>query len=98
MHELENRNRLGFDDAFHHQLARRIQNRDRDRVLGNIHSDILRAFHRRALLSGGEMATAHSLVQGGTFLYWHTISVSSMSDDLPGRAKLPKAPVFHSLY
>jgi hypothetical protein len=24
MHELENRNRLGFDDAFHHQLARRI--------------------------------------------------------------------------
>jgi hypothetical protein len=35
----------------------------------NIHSDILRAFHRRVLLSGGEMATAHSLVQGGTFLY-----------------------------
>jgi hypothetical protein len=64
MHELKNRIRLGFDDAFHHQLAGRIQNRDRDRVLVNIHPDILCAFHRRLLLSDGETANAHSLIQG----------------------------------
>src|SRR5260370_38915825 len=84
MHELENRNRLGLDDAFHHQLAGGIQYRDRDRVLVNIHSDILRAFHRRVLLSGGEMATAHSLVQGGTFLYCVGLSASSMVQAFPG--------------
>src|SRR5258707_9738429 len=66
MHELKNRNRLGFDDAFHHQLAGRIQNRDRDRVLVNIHPDILCAFHRRVILSDSETANAHSLIQGAT--------------------------------
>ena len=66
MHELKNRNRLGFDDAFHHQLAGRIQNRDRDRVLVNIHPDILCIFHRRVLLSDGETANAHSLIQGAS--------------------------------
>src|SRR5260370_25785211 len=84
MHELENRNRLGLDDAFHHQLAGGIQYRDRDRVLVNNHSDILRAFHRRVLLSGGEMATAHSLVQGGTFLYCVAFSASSKLIGCPG--------------
>src|SRR5260370_41368354 len=82
MHELENRNRLGLDDAFHHQLAGGIQYRDRDRVLVNIHSDILRAFHRRVLLSDGEIATAHSLVQGGTFLYCVAYHREVDSDDL----------------
>src|ERR1019366_10654882 len=66
MHELKNRNRLVFDDAFHHQLAGRVQNRDRNRVLVNIHPDILRAFHRRVLLSDGETANAHSLIQGAS--------------------------------
>jgi hypothetical protein len=28
----------------------------------NIHPDILRAFHRRVLLSDGETANAHSLI------------------------------------
>jgi hypothetical protein len=50
----------------HHQLAGGIQNRDRDRVLVNIHPDILCAFHRRVLLSDGETANAHSLIQGAT--------------------------------
>jgi aspartokinase len=38
--KLKNRNGFGFDDAFHHQLARRVQDRDRDRFLVHIHPDI----------------------------------------------------------
>src|SRR5258708_36425676 len=66
MHELKSRIRLGFDDPFHHQLAGRIQNRDRDRVLVNIHPDILCAFHRRVLLSDSETTNAYSLIHGAT--------------------------------
>src|SRR5258705_3453800 len=96
MHELENRNRLGLDDAFHHQLARAIQYRDRDRVLVNIHSDILRAFHRSVLLSDGEIATAHSLVQGRTFLYCVGFAASSGSRTRESASRLPTTSFYAS--
>jgi hypothetical protein len=40
--KLENSAGLGFDDAFHHQLASRIHGRDGDAFPVDIHADILR--------------------------------------------------------
>lgn len=70
----------GFND----QLAGRIQNRDRDRVLVNIHPDMLRAFHRRVLLSDGATADAHSLIQGATSYIASGLSKFGLAGLRPG--------------
>jgi hypothetical protein len=36
MQEIEQSAGFGFDDGFHHQLARAIENRNRDRFLVNV--------------------------------------------------------------
>jgi len=50
--ELQNRSRPGLQDRFHHELAGRILNRDRDRCLVNIQPVILFAVHEGAPFVG----------------------------------------------
>jgi len=43
----QDRVRFGFDDAFHHDLAGSIPDRDRDAFLMHVHADIFIASHKR---------------------------------------------------
>src|SRR5712692_4465382 len=67
--KLENGAGLGFDDGFHHQLARRIQDRDRDRFLVNIQADILCAIHRGCSFLKGLRRTLQTYSKRGALLY-----------------------------
>src|SRR5947209_10950306 len=67
--KLENGAGLGFEDGFHHQLAGRIQDRDRDRFLVNIHADILRAVHTGCSFLEGLRRTLKPYSIWGALLY-----------------------------
>jgi hypothetical protein len=50
--ELENGGRFGLQQAFHHQLAALLQDRDRDRCLMHVQANILRTVHQGAPFVG----------------------------------------------
>jgi len=47
LYRLGDRDVLGFEDGFQHQLARGIQDRNRDHFLVNFHPHILRALYKK---------------------------------------------------
>src|SRR5258705_13093735 len=63
--ELQNGARIGLDDAFHHRLADRVPNCNRNTLRVYIHPDIFSAANHRAFLSVGVEASTETLLQKG---------------------------------
>src|SRR5215467_486006 len=64
--KLQNGVGLRLDDTFHHDLAGRISDRNRNAFLVYVHTDIFSAAnHERALLSVGVVACTQTLLQKG---------------------------------
>src|SRR5258708_9129919 len=66
--ELQNRVRFRLDNALHHDLALSVPYRNRNRLLVNIHPDILRVQHRVLLPVGDDPNTQNLLQKGRPFI------------------------------
>src|SRR5439155_12553051 len=67
--ELNNRGRLGFQQAFHDQLAMSIHHGNGDGGLMNIHADILFLTHKALLFARLAMRTITTYRKSGRLLY-----------------------------
>src|SRR5579872_2443479 len=66
--ELQNGGRPGLQDGFHHQLAGRVLNRDGNRCLVNIQTDILFAVHEGAPFVGCGAMRSQPTPKGRPFI------------------------------
>jgi hypothetical protein len=66
--KLQNGARFGLDDAFHHHLAGRIQNCDRNAFLMHVQADIFSASHRGCSFLVGNEPSTQNLLQRGALL------------------------------
>ena len=67
--KLQDRARFRLDDAFHHDLAGSIPDRDRNTFLVHVHADIFSASHKRVFLSGRLRQALKPYSRRGTLLY-----------------------------
>src|SRR6266478_4819532 len=75
--ELQKDARFGLDDAFHHHLAGKIQNCDRNAFLMYVQADIFSASHRGcSFLVGNEPSTQNLLQKSPFYNVWNSYEAS----------------------